>query len=344
MKVVIVLLLAAYASANVELVQDALDNGLHPFSAQMVDIINQNAKTWKAKQHFTEKDLNNVKIKLGAILNHDIELDPINETSHFNMSAEIPKEFDPRIVWPKCQPIIDDIRDQANCGSCWSISTVGAISDRICIASEGKQLVKISGNDLMSCCNLFSSFSFCGFGCNGGIPSLAWRYYKSRGIVSGGNYGENETCSPYKLKPCGHHVKDNPCKGMARTPKCQKSCVNNANYKQDKHYASKTYSLKGAESIQREIMQYGSVEAGFTVYSDFPQYESGVYQATSNSPLGNHAVRIIGWGEDKESGLPYWLIANSWNNDWGLKGYFKMIRGKDHCGIESQVNAGLPKL
>lgn len=57
--------------------------------------------------------------------------------------------------------------------------------------------------------------------------------------------------------------------------------------------------------------------------------------------LGGHAVRILGWG--KENGTPYWLIANSWNEDWGDKGLFKMIRGKDDCGIESGINAGTPK-
>jgi len=38
------------------------------------------------------------------------------------------------------------------------------------------------------------------------------------------------------------------------------------------------------------------------------------------------------------------LVANSWNYDWGDNGTFKILRGKDHCGIESGVVAGLPKL
>merc|ERR1712172_211483 len=58
--------------------------------------------------------------------------------------------------------------------------------------------------------------------------------------------------------------------------------------------------------------------------------------------LGGHAIRILGWGV--EEGTPYWLVANSWNYDWGDKGTFKIIRGKDHCGIESGVVAGLPKV
>ena len=34
--------------------------------------------------------------------------------------------------------------------------------------------------------------------------------------------------------------------------------------------------------------------------------------------LGGHAIKILGWGS--ESGTPYWLVANSWNPDWGDKG------------------------
>ena len=48
-----------------------------------------------------------------------------------------------------------------------------------------------------------------------------------------------------------------------------------------------------------------------------------------------------GWGE--ENGTPYWLVANSWNYDWGDNGTFKILRGSDHCGIESGVVAGLPQ-
>lgn len=34
--------------------------------------------------------------------------------------------------------------------------------------------------------------------------------------------------------------------------------------------------------------------------------------------LGGHAIRILGWGVD--NGTPYWIIANSWNPDWGNEG------------------------
>ncbi|WP_411023072.1 C1 family peptidase, partial [Salmonella sp. s51228] len=76
------------------------------------------------------------------------------------------------------------------------------------------------------------------------------------------------------------------------------------------------------------------------VYADFPSYKSGVYQQHSDKQLGGHAVKIIGWGV--ENSVPYWLVANSWNPDWGDNGYFKIIRGRDECGIEDGIVASIP--
>ena len=67
-----------------------------------------------------------------------------------------------------------------------------------------------------------------------------------------------------------------------------------------------------------------------------------MYTHTSGQALGGHAIKIIGWGV--EDGTDYWTVANSWNSDWGDNGFFKIRRGTDECGIESQVVAGLPKL
>lgn len=68
---------------------------------------------------------------------------------------------------------------------------------------------------------------------------------------------------------------------------------------------------------------------------------AGVYKHVAGKMLGGHAIRILGWGV--EDGNKYWLVANSWNSDWGDHGYFKILRGSNECGIEAQINAGIPK-
>ena len=73
--------------------------------------------------------------------------------------------------------------------------------------------------------------------------------------------------------------------------------------------------MSGVAKIQTDIMTNGPVTGAFTVYSDFPSYKSGVYKHTTNEQLGGHAVVMMGWGT--ENGTPYWLIKNSWNEQWG---------------------------
>lgn len=86
-------------------------------------------------------------------------------------------------------------------------------------------------------------------------------------------------------------------------------------------------------------MTNGPVETCFSVYPDFPTYKTGVYVWNGQgNVLGGHCVKMLGWGV--EGGKPYWLIANSWNDQWGDQGYFKILRGSNECGIESDINAG----
>ncbi|XP_054718806.1 cathepsin B-like [Uloborus diversus] len=214
------------------------------------------------------------------------------------------------------------------------------MSDRHCIHSNGKNIIELSAEDLLSCC------SSCGMGCNGGFPGSAWEYWVEKGIVTGGLYNSHKGCQPYVIPSCEHHTSGKlpPCGDIVDTPKCVHMCEKgyNVSYSKDKHFGKQSYSIDSdEEQIRTELVKNGPVEAAFTVYGDFVNYKSGVYQHHSGEELGGHAIRILGYGTEK--GTPYWLVANSWNEDWGDKGYFKILRGQDECGIESSIVAGLPK-
>ncbi|XP_064459556.1 cathepsin B-like [Ornithodoros turicata] len=312
-------------------------DGLHPTSDEMIDFINNLNTTWTAGRNFDKSiSLEYLRGLMGVhpmsvmhrlpTIEHDVDPD------------DLPDSFDARQKWSHCHSI-GVIRDQASCGSCWAFGAAEAISDRVCIHSHGKIQVNISAEDLVDCCDT------CGFGCNGGNPGAAWEYWKDEGLVTGGLYGTEDGCKPYSIPPCEHHVKGKrpPCTEV-QTPRCQKKCRDGyeKTYQEDKHYGQTAYSVGSDEDqIKAEIYKNGPVEADFFVYADFLNYKSGVYQHQTGEYVGGHAIRILGWGT--EQGVPYWLVANSWNTDWGDNGYFKILRGSDECGIEDDVIAGIPR-
>lgn len=303
-----------------------------------VNEINQVATTWIAGHNFA-KDvrLEYVKTLLGVDLLASYEFNKQMEITFYDTDySNIPERFDAREQWPRC-PTIQQIRDQGSCGSCWAFGAVEAMSDRICIHSNGTNNVELSAENLVSCCHT------CGLGCHGGFPGAAWRYWTTSGIVSGGAYNSKQGCEPYEIAPCEHHINGSrpQCQGLKPTPKCKHECQENykVSYKDDLFYGKQSYRVsRNQRDIQKEIMQNGPVEGAFMVFEDLIFYKKGVYKHVKGKYLGGHAIRILGWGT--ENNTPYWLIANSWNSDWGDNGYFKILRGKNHLGIESQIVAG----
>lgn len=331
MKAVLLLSLALVASSYATLVEiEHYRFVLEKMAAE----INAMKTSWKAgyNAYWEGKSEKYVRGLMGALKGAK-PLPVKNIVTHPN----IPDTFDAREQWPHCDTI-KEVRDQGSCGSCWAFGAVEAFSDRFCV--KYSETVHISAEDLNSCC------SECGGGCDGGFPEEAWRFFESKGCVTGGEYHTGTGCQPYQIPHCSHH-EPGPfpdCGNILPTPKCSHTCEPNytLSFDKDKHFGSSAYAVSSAvEKIQTEIMTNGPVETAFTVYADFPTYKSGVYQHKSGGMLGGHAVKILGWGT--EDGLPYWLVANSWNVYWGDEGFFMILRGKDECGIESGVVAGEPK-
>ncbi|XP_026925114.1 cathepsin B isoform X2 [Leopardus geoffroyi] len=265
---------------------------LQLLSDELVDYVNKRNTTWKAGHNFYHVEPSYLRRLCGTILGGP----KLPQRVSFAEDMVLPENFDAREHWPNC-PTIKEIRDQGSCGSCWAFGAVEAISDRICILTNGHVNVEVSAEDMLTCCG-----DQCGDGCNGGFPAEAWNFWTKQGLVSGGLYDSHVGCRPYSIPPCEHHVNGSrpPCTGEGDTPKCSKICEPGytPSYKEDKHYGCNSYSVSNSEKeIMAEIYKNGPVEAAFSVFSDFLLYKSG---------------------------------------------FFKILRGRDHCGIESEVVAGIP--
>ena len=58
----------------------------------------------------------------------------------------------------------------------------------------------------------------------------------------------------------------------------------------------------------------------------------------------NHTVMLIGWGVEKETGMKYWIVRNSYGPGWGDRGDFKLKRGSNDFGMEANQMTFEPAL
>jgi len=279
-----------------------------------------------------------------------------------------PAVFDTRTQWGSKCPSLYEIRDQGNCGSCWAFGVAEVMTDRYCLV---KNITKhFSAQDINSCC----SGSACGnsVGCNGGYPSSAWSWAVSVGVVSGANCSKTQVdhnnvtqctfsepasgCSPYSIPECNMvepgsfsicnlTVSNGVVVGaFSTTPVCNKTCTSGytTNYASDKVKARSSYSIAATPAaIMSDISTYGPVTVSFNAYTDFVTYRSGVYSRSKGAaPAGGHCVKMVGYNSTATP--QYWIVANSWNNQWGSGGFFNIVMGNStgNCDIENSAVAG----
>jgi len=286
----------------------------------MIREINTKQSSWRAAHnHVTRMPKSRARNLLG------VNMESLNvnqwEVKKFTPEelADVPESFDARVQWPNCSSI-REIRDQKECSSCWAFGAVESISDRHCI--HKKENRRFSAEDMASCGR--GILGACGNCKKGGEPECAWYYYTHHGVVS-------EECYPYSA---GNDT--------SYTPACMKNCTGNPklNWDADKRKGEKHYIMVGESQMKAELVKNGPFEAVMFVYTDFLSYESGIYHHTTGSYEGGHAVKLLGYGE--ENGEKYWLCANSWDYDWGEKGFFRIRRGHNECEMEIVSYAGLP--
>lgn len=117
------------------------------------------------------------------------------------------------------------------------------------------------------------------------------------------------------------------------------------------------YNIKDADKhidyIKYDIYRFGPVCSSFFVYDDFYTFDplkDGVYvhkETENDIPVGGHSIEIVGWGEFRNASgmlLPFWWVKNNWGINYGYDGYFRFLRGKDQCGIETNIISAIPLL
>ena len=211
---------------------------------------------------------------------------------------------------------VTPVKDQGQCGSCWSFSSTGALEGAYAIKT-GK-LASFSEQQLVDC----DTFGNGGrdHGCNGGLMDNAFTWIsKNNGLCVESDY-------PY-------------VSGTTQKPgECVKNCVNLA--------GSDIVNIVDVEPASDLAMTTALAKQPVSVaieadQREFQLYKSGVFTGVCGTNL-DHGVLVVGYGTDGSN--EYYKIKNSWSASWGEKGYIRIGKGASYndgngqCGVLLQAS------
>jgi len=202
---------------------------------------------------------------------------------------------------------VTPVKDQGQCGSCWSFSTTGALEGQH--KRRTGKLVSLSEQNLVDCSKKYGNN-----GCNGGLMDNAFEYIKE-------NHGiDTEESYPYEGKEA----------------RCR--------YNKREIGATDTGFVDvpaGSEAhLQAALATAGPVSVAIDAsHESFQFYNKGVYdEVECSSEDLDHGVLAVGYGST-DDGQDYWIVKNSWSTKWGQEGYVLMARNKrNQCGIASSAS------
>jgi len=219
----------------------------------------------------------------------------------YNLTADV-------VNWAN-KGAVTPIKNQGQCGSCWSFSTTGSVEALNQIYTG--HLNSLSEQNLMDC-----STGYGNNGCNGGLMDNAFKY------IIANNGIDLEQDYPYQAV-------QGPCRFQAGWTGASMKAYADVQSGNEGALASATNNQPVSVAIDAS-------------HDSFQHYSSGIYSepACSSSAL-DHGVLVIGYGSDNGD---YWIVKNSWGTDWGMQGYIWMSRNNgNNCGIATMASVPLAK-
>ena len=220
-----------------------------------------------------------------------------------NSVNNIPSSFD----WRE-RNVITRVKDQGLCGSCWAFSVAGVIESIYNIKTN--TIIELSEQFIIDC------LSYEPDGCDGGYLDYVYAILVENRVwppnsVNYPNTGGSNTCNITFLDEHSNN---------RLPPKC---------------VSFLQFDNENEDFIMKIIALFGPVSAAVEVSEDMMMYGGGVLRSTNKNI--NHAIIIVGYGFDKILNLKYWIVKNSWGDDWGEGGYMRIARGENSYGISSNI-------
>jgi len=216
----------------------------------------------------------------------------------------LPSSAGQAIDW-RTKGAVTAVKNQGQCGSCWSFSTTGNIEGQWAI--KKKQLVSLSEQELVSCDTTDSA-------CDGGLMDTAFAWLiKNRA-------GEIGTEASYAYVSGGGNV-----------PACRRDRVVGARISSYKNIA------QNEVAIADHLYTNGPIAVAVDATS-WQSYNGGVLSSCISTQL-NHGVLLVGF--DDNASPPYWIIKNSWGPSWGESGYIRIRKGVNACLIRNYATSSI---
>jgi cathepsin F/cysteine peptidase B len=258
-----------------------------------------------------------------------------------SLDAPLPSSID----WVS-KGAVTGVKDQGNCGDCWSFGAAGDVEGTWFLADH--DLVSLSEQQLTSCDHTGDDS-----GCGGSSSDMdSFKY-----IVNNGGLA-SEAAYPF----CSG---DASCKGKNKKQRTNGVCNKKLEKKTVAHISGAMQISGGVDkydpqpvseaAVMKALMLHGpmaiAVNAGGSAWEN---YEEGIISPKhcSGDPQDlDHIVLLVGFGEEKKGKetLKYWKIKNSWTTDWGEEGYIRIKRGDakhpnlNMCGVVSDAETSYLK-
>jgi len=226
--------------------------------------------------------------------------------------APLPASVD----WRK-KGVLTPVPDQGRCGSCWAVTAAGVIEAHLSIATQ-QSPKRVSAGQMRDC---VPNPQHCGGtgGCKGAVSELAFEWTADQGVAWEHQYPYQEAEAA-----CGSGGFNGPGPVVVSGYKALA--------------ANDQYELM-------EALTVGPVKVSVAVPSYFAMYQGGVLSCDNSEDawILGHAMIAVGYGTDPVFG-GYWILRNSWGDDWGESGFMRLKREADAsaepCGEDTDPKAG----
>jgi cathepsin F len=229
-------------------------------------------------------------------------------------TSAIPKTFDWRDHKPK---VVTAVKDQGQCGSCWAFSATENIESMSALA--GNQLIELAPEQIVDCDTVDQ-------GCNGGDTPTAFQYVQQQGGL------DTEASYPYTAGDSGE---GGSCSFKQSNVKAQIDGF---------AWVIQECTTGECNSQSKDQVQAGLPNIGpfaICVFAEpWQDYSGGIFNdATCSHDAASldHCVQMVGYDNNNK----YWIIRNSWNEDWGESGYIYVSTAEANgnlCGVLDEVN------